>query len=199
MSVTHVINNALIVTAHPVEHSLSHSLADRIAATLREQGTQVEIADLHAEGFNPTMSRPDLDLYHGDPTALPEDILREQQRVERADMLIFVFPVYWWSVPALLKGWFDRVLTLNWAYKVADDGRIVGNLRDVPVRLIATGGSDLTGFDKHGYSRAIQTQIIEGVFGFCGLKNVKLDILYQADTATSAQVEDFLQGLESLR
>ncbi|KAE9784253.1 flavodoxin family protein, partial [Escherichia coli] len=83
MSVTHVINNALIVTAHPVEHSLSHSLADRIAATLREQGTQVEIADLHAEGFNPTMSRPDLDLYHGDPAALPEDILREQQRVER--------------------------------------------------------------------------------------------------------------------
>ncbi len=69
MSVTHVINNALIVTAHPVEHSLSHSLADRIAATLREQGTQVEIADLHAEGFNPTMSRPDLDLYHGDPCA----------------------------------------------------------------------------------------------------------------------------------
>ena len=150
MSVTHVINNALIVTAHPVEHSLSHSLADRIAATLREQGTQVEIADLHAEGFNPTMSRPDLDLYHGDPTALPEDILREQQRVERAEMLVFVFPVYWWSVPALLKGWCDRVLTLNWAYKVADDGRIVGKVREGPGRLIATGGSDLTGFDKHG-------------------------------------------------
>ena len=125
------------------------------------------------------MTRADLDLYHGDPSALPDDILREQKRVERADMLVFVFPVYWWSVPALLKGWFDRVLTLNWAYKVADDGRIVGNLRDVPVRLIATGGSDLTGFDKHGYSTAIQTQIIEGVFGFCGLKNVKLEILYQ--------------------
>ena len=65
--------------------------------------------------------------------------------------------------------------------------------------LIATGGSDLTGFDKHGYSTAIQTQIIEGVFGFCGLKNVKLDILYQADAATPEQVEDFLQGLESLK
>jgi NAD(P)H dehydrogenase (quinone) len=96
-----------------------------------------------------------------------------------------------------LKGWFDRVLTLNWAYKVAEDGRIVGNLRDVPVRLIATAGSDLNGFDKHGYSTAIQTQIVEGIFGFCGLKNVKLDILYQADTAMPAQVEEFLLGLES--
>ena len=171
MSATNAINNALIVTAHPVDNSLSHSLAARIAGKLREQGTQVEIADLHAEGFNPAMTRADLDLYHGDPNALPDDILREQQRVERADMLVFVFPVYWWSVPALLKGWFDRVLTLNWAYKVADDGRIV----------------------------AIQTQIIEGVFGFCGLKNVKLDILYQADAATPEQVEDFLQGLESLK
>lgn len=199
MSATNVIKNALIVTAHPVDNSLSHSLANRIAGQLREQGTQVEIADLHTEGFNPAMSRPDLDLYHGDASALPDDIQREQQRVDRADKLVFVFPVYWWSVPGLLKGWFDRVLTLNWAYKVAEDGRIVGNLRDVPVHLIATAGTDVSGFDKHGYSTAIQTQIVEGVFGFCGLKNVTLDILYQADTATPAQVEDFLRGLDSIK
>ncbi|HCL6947288.1 NAD(P)H-dependent oxidoreductase [Enterobacter cloacae] len=198
MSASNVINTALIVTAHPVENSLSQSLAQRIAGKLQEQGTQVEIADLHAEGFSPTMIRPDLDLYHGDVSALPDEVLREQQRVERADMLVFVFPIYWWSVPALLKGWFDRVLTVNWAYKVAEDGRIVGNLRDVPVRLVATAGSDLTGFDKHGYSGAIQTQIIEGVFGFCGLKNVTLDILYQADSATPQQVDDFLQSLTKI-
>ena len=113
-------------------------------------------------------------------------------------MLVFVFPIYWWSVPGLLKGWFDRVLTLNWAYKVGEDGRIVGNLRDVPVRLVATAGSDLKGFDKHGYSTAIRTQLVEGVFGFCGLKNVTLDILYEADTASSEQVEDFLKNLESV-
>lgn len=196
MSGTHVIDTALIVTAHPVENSLSHSLAARIAARLREQGTQVEIADLHAEAFTPAMLRPDLALYHGDASAPPADIQREQQRVERADMLVFVFPVYWWSVPGLLKGWFDRVLTLNWAYKVAEDGRIVGNLRKVPVRLIATAGSDVAGFDKHGYSTAIRTQLVEGVFGFCGLKDVTLDILYQADTASSEQVDDFLKSLE---
>ncbi len=196
MSVINILNNALIVTAHPVENSLSHSLAARIAARLREQGTQVEIADLHAEAFTPAMLRPDLALYHGDASAPPADIQREQQRVERADMLVFVFPVYWWSVPGLLKGWFDRVLTLNWAYKVTEDGRIVGNLRKVPVRLIATAGSDVAGFDKHGYSTAIRTQLVEGVFGFCGLKDVTLDILYQADTASSEQVDDFLKSLE---
>ncbi|MDU4841236.1 MAG: NAD(P)H-dependent oxidoreductase [Leclercia adecarboxylata] len=198
MSVTNVVDNALIVTAHPVENSLSHTLAARIAAHLRERGTQVDIADLHAEAFTPSMLPPDLALYHGDASALPADILREQARVERADMLVFVFPVYWWSVPGLLKGWFDRVLTLNWAYKVAEDGRIVGNLRNVPVRLIATAGSDVAGFDKHGYSTALQTQLVEGVFGFCGLKDVRLEILYQADTATSEQVEDFLKSLESV-
>jgi len=66
MSGTHVIDTALIVTAHPVENSLSHTLAARIAARLREQGTQVEIADLHAEAFTPAMQRADLALYHGD-------------------------------------------------------------------------------------------------------------------------------------
>lgn len=195
MSATTAINTALIVTAHPAKNALNHSLSARIAATLREQGVQVEIADLHAEGFSPVMSGADLDLYHGDVSALPAEILREQQRVDRADMLVFVFPIYWWSVPGILKGWFDRVLTLNWAYKVAADGRIQGSLRDVPVRLIATAGSDLAGFDKHGYTNAMQAQIVDGVFGFCGLKNVKLDILYQADTATPQQVEDFLQTL----
>lgn len=198
MSASNVINTALIVTAHPVETSLSQSLAQRIAGKLQEQGTQVEIADLHAEGFSPAMIRADLDLYHGDASALPDDVLREQQRVERADMLIFVFPFYWWSVPALLKGWFDRVLTVNWAYKVGEEGRIVGNLRDVPVRLVATAGSDIAGFDKHGYSAAIQSQIVEGVFGFCGLKNVTLDILYQADSATPQQVDEFLQSLTKI-
>ncbi|EPT0359078.1 NAD(P)H-dependent oxidoreductase [Enterobacter cloacae subsp. dissolvens] len=198
MSASNVINTALIVTAHPIETSLSHTLTQRIAGKLQEQGTQVEIADLHAEGFSPAMIRADLDLYHGDASALPDDVLREQQRVERADMLIFVFPFYWWSVPALLKGWFDRVLTVNWAYKVGEEGRIVGNLRDVPVRLVATAGSDIAGFDKHGYSAAIQSQIVEGVFGFCGLKNVTLDILYEADSASPQQVDDFLQSLNKL-
>ncbi|WP_333849639.1 NAD(P)H-dependent oxidoreductase [Leclercia sp.] len=198
MFVKNDVKNALIVTAHPVASSLSHSLSARIARRLREKDIQVEIADLHAESFAPAMVGPDLDVYHGDGSALPADILREQARVERADMLVFVFPVYWWSVPGLLKGWFDRVLTLNWAYKVAEDGRIVGNLRDVPVRLIATAGTDPEGFDKHGYSQAIQTQIVEGVFGFCGLKDVRLDILYQADTATPEQVDDFLNILDAL-
>ncbi|WP_058909749.1 NAD(P)H-dependent oxidoreductase [Entomohabitans teleogrylli] len=195
MSKTNAVKNVLIVTAHPVASSLSHFLTAQIAEHLREQGAQVEVADLHAEAFMPAMLHPDLEVYHGNASALPADILREQQRIDRADMLVFVFPVYWWSVPGLLKGWFDRVLTLNWAYKMAEDGGITGNMRDIPVRLVATAGSDLKGFDKHGYSQAIQTQVVEGVFGFCGMKDVKLDILYQADSATPEQVENFLKNL----
>ncbi|MER1676221.1 flavodoxin family protein, partial [Enterobacter cloacae] len=66
------------------------------------------------------------------------------------------------------------------------------------VRLVETAGSDLAGFDKHGYSGAIQTQIVEGVFGFCGLKNGTLDILYQADSDTPQQVDEFLQSLTKI-
>ncbi|AFJ48903.1 NAD(P)H-dependent oxidoreductase [Shimwellia blattae] len=197
MSVKNVVDNALIVTAHPVANSLSHSLAAGIAGYLRDQGTQVEVADLHAEAFSPAMSQTDLEVYHGNAGALPADVLREQQRVERADMLVFVFPVYWWSVPGLLKGWFDRVLTLDWAYKMTEDGRVVGNLRQVPVRLIATAAGDPEGFDKHGYTQAIHTQVVEGVFHWCGLKDTKLDIFYQSDAATAEQIDAFLKNLTS--
>ncbi|MNB69939.1 Glutathione-regulated potassium-efflux system ancillary protein KefF [compost metagenome] len=188
------IQNVLIITAHPVEDSLTRSLAVRIAEQYSRQGIRVDMNNLDSASFQPAMTNADLGVYHG-KQALPDDILAEQARVDSADMLVFVFPVYWWSVPGILKGWFDRVLTNGWAYKTADDGRIVGIMKNIPVRLVAIAGSDKSGFDRHGYTTAIHTQIVEGVFGFCGLKDITLDYLYEADTANSAQIDDFLKNV----
>lgn len=193
MSITQPIKNVLIITAHPTENSLAHSLTQKIAEQYSRQGINVDINDLHRSSFQAAITNSDLAVYHG-TEPLPDDIKAEQARVDRADMLVFVFPVYWWSVPAILKGWFDRVLTLGWAYKTTEDGRIVGVLKKMPVRLVATAGSDKEGFDRHGYTTAINTQIVEGVFGFCGLNDVTLDYLYGADTTDGAKINDYLNN-----
>lgn len=126
--------NVLIVYAHPEPTSFSAALRDRAAAALSDAGHQVVISDLYAEGFNPVAGRHDFSTV-ADPErfhyqseqalaaregAFAEDVAREQARVADADLVILLFPLWWGGVPAILKGWFDRVLAYGFAYV---DGR----------------------------------------------------------------------------
>ncbi|MFJ2709638.1 NAD(P)H-dependent oxidoreductase [Pseudomonas sp. NPDC087346] len=188
---------ALIVVTHPVPGSLNHAIADGIGKDLNERGIKVEIADLHAEGFSPAMTAGDVMLYRGAGELAPE-IAREQARVDQADMLVIVFPVYWWSAPSMLKGWFERVFNGGWAYTVDDKGRINGNMRDIPVLLVATGAGNESGYERHGYAQAIQTQIVEGIFGYSGMKNTQVAYFFDADNATTERIEQFVEAATPL-
>lgn len=122
---------ALIVYAHPEPTSFTGALRRSAEETLRELGHEVEVSDLYAEGFNPVAGRHDF-VTVADPhrfhyqteqahaarfEAFADDVAREQHRVEEADLLVFVFPLWWGGVPAILKGWFDRVLAYGFAYE----------------------------------------------------------------------------------
>lgn len=70
-----------------------------------QAGYAIDIADLHHEGFDPRFTKADHAHYRGGP--IPADVAAMQRRVEAADRLAFVFPVYWWGMPAMLKGWIE--------------------------------------------------------------------------------------------
>ena len=97
----------LAVFCHPRRDSFTGALLDSFASGVREAGHQVELADLYREGFDPSFRAEDYAQFRSEP--MPGEILAEQRRVDRADALAFVFPVWWWSFPAMLKGWIDRV------------------------------------------------------------------------------------------
>lgn len=96
--------HALIVTAHPEPQSLTHGIAARIGAGLAEAGHDFEIADLAAEGFDPRFTAGDLAV-HRRKAARPADVAAEQARIDRADALVLVYLVYWWSMLALHRGY----------------------------------------------------------------------------------------------
>ncbi|MGR0305231.1 NAD(P)H-dependent oxidoreductase [Acinetobacter beijerinckii] len=187
--------NALIVITHPDTESLSHQIAQHISNDLTGKGISVEIADLYKEGFQAAMMFSDVEAYRG-RQALDPDVQFEQARFDRADVVYFIFPVYWWSIPAFLKGWFERVFSQGWAYKYDEQGNLLGSLKNIPVKLIATGTGDKAGYDKHGYTQAIQTQIVEGIFGFCGLQDVQTSVLYGADFIQADGLQDFFNQLD---
>lgn len=118
---------------------------------------------------------------------LPADVAAEQARIDRADALVLVYPVYWWSMPGLLKGWIDRVFTNGWAYDYGADARLVKRLGRLPVHLVGLGGADVRTYARHGYFGAMKTQIDHGIFDYCGARVVTSEVLFEAgpDHATA--------------
>lgn len=168
--------HALVVIAHPDPNSLSHAVAQALADGIRGAGHTVEIADLAKEGFDPRFSLNDLAV-HRREIAQPADIAAEQARVDRADALVLVYPIYWWSMPALMKGWIDRVFANGWAYEELKDMKTVKKLGHLPVHLVALAGADMRTFARHGYYGAMKTQIDHGIFGYCGAPVVTSEFL----------------------
>lgn len=176
--------HALIVVAHPHPASLTHAVAAQVAqgvASAGQPGPQhtTEIADLAAEGFDPRFTAADLAL-HLKQAPAPADVAAEQLRLDKADALVLVYPVYWWSFPALLKGWIDRVLTQGYAYEEGEDGQLTKKLGHLQVHLLGIGGAGGGTYERHGYSGAMATQIDHGIFGYCGARVASSRLLLQS-------------------
>ncbi|AIX73329.1 MAG: NAD(P)H-dependent oxidoreductase [Mixta calida] len=173
--------HALIVFAHPDSTSHTHAVAKQIAEGIASAGEEhtFELVDLAAEGFDPRFSAADYQQFKGQ-TVLPDDVNAEQQRIKRADALVLVYPIYWWSFPAQLKGWIDRVFTQGWAYDERD-GKLVKLLGHLPVHLIALGGADQRTYARYGYFGSMKTQIDQGIFGYCGAPVVTSELLLPSD------------------
>jgi NAD(P)H dehydrogenase (quinone) len=178
--------NTLVVVSHPDPHSLTHQVAHSVVEAIRSTGTTVETADLAAETFDPRFSAADLSLYRGNGST-PSDVAEEQTRIDRAEHLVLVFPMYWWSMPALLKGWIDRVFVEGWAYEYGD--RVfVKKLDRLTVHLVVVAGDDADSFERHGVYQAVRTQIERGIIEYCGATVGSTNFLYGSDTRTREEL-----------
>lgn len=149
---------ALVVLAHPEPLSLNAELAWLAVETLAAEGYRTELSDLYRAGFDPredgshyrTRLRSDFfDVQaeqrhaagHG---SLPNDVAREIDRVEAADLIVFQFPIWWFSAPAMMKGWVERVLVYGRTYTSAaryDRGHLRGRRA---LASVTTGGAETT-------------------------------------------------------
>lgn len=176
--------HTLIVVSHPIADSLTHTIAKQIAEGITQSAGEhsVELVDLAAEGFDPRYTATDMNAFNS-KASLPDDVLAEQARIERADALVLVYPIYWWSMPGLLKGWIDRVFTNGWALYDDGSGKIIKRMQHLNVHLVALGGSDMRTFARHGYFGAMKTQIDHGIFDYCGAPVLTSELMHTADPA----------------
>lgn len=113
--------HTLVILAHPYAKSYCHALYERVILTLEQAGRTVDRLHLDGESFDPVMRSADLAVYAMGESADPA-VMAYQARIDAAQQLVFIFPIWWEVMPALLKGFLDKVFTKGWAYEPAKLG-----------------------------------------------------------------------------
>jgi NAD(P)H dehydrogenase (quinone) len=198
----------LIVYAHPDPKSFDHFLLETTVDYLTQEGHAVEVSDLYAMRFKAQVDADDFtdpldalnlnilaEQRHAAEThTYTSDILTEQRKLLWAEMLILQFPLWWYGVPAIMKGWFDRVLTYGFAY---GQGRNLGGRRAMLV--MTTGGEPLPfTSDKQRTLSDMLDYLQRGTLYFCGFDVLPPFAIYGATNATADQRDQFLLQYKQL-
>lgn len=186
-----------VVVAHPAPESFSHAVADRAVAGLRAAGHDVEVLDLYGLGFRVAMSADEREAYHTDTPILDPIVAAHTEIVRRSQALVFVYPTWWSGLPAIMKGWLERVMVPGVAFRLHErSGKVRPGLGHVRHLIgISTYGS------PRGYVRVINDNgrrtITRALRMSCGWRvRTRWLGLYSVDTSTAIDREEFAAGVE---
>ncbi|MGD1074760.1 MAG: NAD(P)H-dependent oxidoreductase [Thermodesulfovibrionales bacterium] len=157
----------LIIYAHPSTASFNHAIMETISDELKKSNKDFEVRDLYKIKFNPILSVEDLAAIQNG--AVPQDIKTEQDHIHSANTLIFIFPIWWSSMPAMLKGYIDRVFSLKFAYDITADGAI-GLLKGKKAFLVSTTGASKEDYEKMGAFKMMNQSIDMAIFQLSGME-----------------------------
>lgn len=137
---------AFIVYCHPSEDSFTRNMRDAFIKGITDSGNEYIISDLYKMGFQTDMTEEEYlrDAYYRNTPNVAADVLSEQEKINSADAIVFIYPVFWTEAPAKLVGWFDRVWTYGFAYgektmKVLDKALILCSAGNPVERLEENG------------------------------------------------------------
>jgi NAD(P)H dehydrogenase (quinone) len=130
----------LVIYAHPLDNSYQSALHRCVVTALTDGGHTVDDCDLYAEGFRPVLTSQERDKYH-DVSINRSFVQKDVERLLNCQGLVFVFPTWWYGLPAILKGYFDRVWLPGVAFEVAGPRTIPLLMNIVRLGVVTTFGS----------------------------------------------------------
>ena len=187
----------LVIYAHPVETSFHAAMHTRVVAALRKAGHEVDDCDLYAEGFNPVLSREERLNYH-DTSINQLPVKAYVERLQRADALVFCFPVWCFGLPAMLKGWFDRVLMPGVSFDISDPEHVKPALTHLKriAAVTSYGRPRWMAFVMGDPPRKVIKRYLGALTG--GKARINYYAYYHMNVATPAKLERHMQRIESL-
>ena len=200
--------NVFIVLAHPERRSFNGAMLDTAVETLSAAGHTVATSDLYRMGFDPVSSRRNFTTVH-DPDYLKlqaeemhaseqggfaPEVEAEIAKMEAADLMIWQFPLWWFGLPAILKGWVDRVFAMGRTY---GGGRIYesGTFRGRRAMLSLTTGGPAPAYERGGFNgdlEAILRPVHRGMLAFEGFSVLAPQVSFSAARVDDAQRKAWL-------
>ncbi|PKQ61383.1 NAD(P)H-dependent oxidoreductase [Labilibaculum manganireducens] len=164
----------VIVFNHPYEGSYCNAILNSVTGGLQQANHDIDIINLDKEGFNPVMTSQDLKAFR-DKQPVDPKVIEYKNRLEKADHVVFIFPIWWELMPALMKGFIDKVIFPGVAYDYVDGSNtkmkpLLTNIKGVTVITTMNTPSILY---RIIFGNAIQKAVIRGTFWKLGYKNRK--------------------------
>jgi NAD(P)H dehydrogenase (quinone) len=205
--------NVLWVFAHPERSSLTAALRDEGIAALTEAGHEVMLSDLYAMKWNPIVDADNFTENSGERLHVAEaskrayqsgtlspDIRAEQEKLDRADAVVFQFPLWWFGMPAIMKGWVDRVFVKGYAYGIPDPDHPGRTLRyghrmlsgKRALTVVTIGGPESTYGPRgiNGQLDQVLFPLLHGTFWYVGIASVPPVAVYRSDKLSDEQFQD---------
>ncbi len=186
----------LIVYAHPNPQSFNHAIEEHIENRLIDAGKEFEIRDLYNLRFRPDLDEEDLSFLKQEQVS--PGVQTEQEYVKYSDVLIFIYPIWWFGMPAILKGYIDRVFSSGFAFKYTEQGP-EGLLTDKKVIIINTTGSTEDVYDSMGYKESLKRNIDKGIFEFCGMKIITHKYFYAVPFISDEERQRMLEEITEMK
>lgn len=163
--------NITVIVANPSKDSFSKNILKKVEDTLKEKEKSYEIIDLYEDKFNPVMSEEDVNLYSKGETNDP--LVKKYQEILKAtDRIIFIFPIWWNSCPAMLKGFFDKVFLKKFAF-TEENNRPVGLLTNIKTGLVITTSETDTKYMVDELDNPIESTFVKGILNSAGMTDIK--------------------------
>ena len=187
----------LVIYAHPVETSFHAAMHARVVAALRKAGHEVDDCDLYAENFNPVLSREERLNYH-DTAINQAPVQAYVDRLKRAEALVFCFPVWCFGLPAMLKGWFDRVLMPGVSFDISDPAHVKPALTHLKrvAAITSYGRPHWMAFVMGNPPRKVIKRYMRVLTG--GKARIDFHAKYHMNVATPKKLERYMQRIEGL-
>lgn len=191
--------NHLIIYSHPNPKSFSHAIKETVAEVSLAKGHETAVRDLYALGFDPVLKGSDFVGFQSGN--VPADIAQEQKHVAWADLMTFVYPVWWTGLPAMVKGYIDRVYSNGFAFSYGETGPI-GLLKGKKAVIFNAMGTPNTYYEQSGMLPAMHKTSDMGIWQFCGIEvahHAFLGGVPMADDATrKGMLDQVRQAMEKL-
>ncbi len=189
--------NVSVILGHPDTHSFNHAIASTVATQLEKNGYKVNFHDLYAEKFNPLLPASEI----ATDVPLPPDIKKHCDEIKSADGIVIVHPNWWGQPPAVLKGWIDRVIRPEVAYRFLEgdtgEGIPIGLLKARAAIIFNTANTPVDR-EQEVFGDPLQRLWENCIFDLCGVPTFFREMFTVVITSSHAERAGWLKKVEEI-